>query len=301
MRVKCRIDEEITENTEIIFEPAKIKNVLIAATIDVVRDNSITVQIVNAEEKSIELTEDMIVGEVSLLKESEDNEEYEICQIEKQDTDWIKKIEIGDENIPSDERKKITNLVMKYSDVFSKHSGEVGRCGIIPHSIDIEGAKPRRCGVRPLNPSLRGELKNQLQELINNDFIQPSCSEYASGVVLVKKKDGTVRFCCDFRNLNTVTRKDAYPLPRITEVIDTLAGGKVFSTLDLKSGYHQITMHPEDMHKTAFITQHGLYEWKVLPMGLTNAPATFERVMELVMNGLTWEAVLVYLDDIIVF
>ena len=92
--------------------------------------------------------------------------------------------------------------------------------------------------------------------------------------------------CCDFRRLNDVTRFDSYPLPRISEVISTLEGAKVFSTLDLKSRYHQILMKPEDRHKTAFATQFGLYEWKAMPMGLKNAPATFERLMDLIMTGL---------------
>ena len=118
---------------------------------------------------------------------------------------------------------------------------------------------------------------------------------------MVKKKDSSLQFCCDFRRLKNVTRFDSYPLPRILEVISTLDGAKVFSTLDLKSGYHQMLMNSEDTHKTAFATQFGLYEWKVMPMGLKNAPATFEHLMNLIMIALYWKNVLIYLDDILIF
>ena len=192
-------------------------------------------------------------------------------------------------------------MLAEYEDVFSQGDNDLGRCGLVSHSIEIVGEKPKRCGVRPLNPAMREVLKTHIDELKNNDLIQASNSEYACPVVMVKKKDGSLRFCCDFRRLNDVTRFDSYPLPRISEVISTLEGAKVFSTLDLKSGYHQILMNPEDTHKTAFATQFGLYEWKVMPMGLKNAPATFERLMDLIMTGLNWKNVLIYLDDILIF
>ena len=103
-------------------------------------------------------------------------------------------------------------------------------------------------------------LKRELNELLKNDLTQESHSDYASPVVIVQKKDSSIRFCIDFRQLNSATRFDSFPLPCINEVLDTLSGSKIFSTLNLKSGYHQIEMYPSDMHKTAFITQFGLYE-----------------------------------------
>ena len=132
-------------------------------------------------------------------------------------------------------------------------------------------------------------------------MIRPSSSPWASPIVLVKKKDGSTRFCVDYRKVNKVTRKDAYPLPRVDDTLDTLAGAKWFSTLDLISGYWQVEMHPDDREKTAFCTLEGLFEFNVMPFGLCNGPATFQRLMDMILAGLQWSRCLVYLDDIIIF
>ena len=132
-------------------------------------------------------------------------------------------------------------------------------------------------------------------------MIEPSSSSWASPVVLVTKKDGSICLCVDFRKVNNLTIKDSYPLPRMDDSIDALSGSKWFSTLDLLSGYWQVKMDPKDIEKTAFATPFGLYQFKVMPCGLANAPATFERLMERVLTGLHWEICLIYIDDIIVF
>ena len=136
--------------------------------------------------------------------------------------------------------------------------------------------------------------------MLSKGIIQPSSSPWASPVVLVRKKDGSTRFCIDYRKVNAVTRKDAYPLPRVDDTLDTLAGAKWFTTLDLLSGYWQVEVEPSDKQKTAFCTPEGLYEFNVMPFGLCNAPATFQRLMDMVLAGIQWSSCLVYLDDIIV-
>ena len=117
---------------------------------------------------------------------------------------------------------------------------------------------------------------------------------------VVRKKDGSARFCVDYRKLNSITHKDTYPLPRIDDTLDTLGESQWFSTLDLVSGYWQVEVAEQDRDKTAFTTQEGLFQFKVMPFGLCNAPATFQRLMNLVLAGVQWSECLVYLDDIIV-
>ena len=138
--------------------------------------------------------------------------------------------------------------------------------------------------------------------MLASDVIHPSNSPWASPVVMVKKKDGSLRFCIDFRQLNAATVKDAHPLPRIDDLLDALHGARWFSTLDLKSGYWQVPIMERDTEKTAFRTSSGqLYKFNQVPFGLCNAPATFSRLMDCILSGLHWETCLFYLDDIIVF
>lgn len=149
-------------------------------------------------------------------------------------------------------------------------------------------------------PARREEVEKLLDEMRTKKVVQPSTSPWASPAVLVRKKDGSNRFCVDYRKVNSVTRKDAYPLPRIDETLDTLAGSKWFTTLDLISGYWQVEMSEKDKEKTAFCTSCGLFEFNVMPFGLCNTPATFQRLMELVLAGLQWKSCLIYLDDVII-
>jgi len=133
------------------------------------------------------------------------------------------------------------------------------------------------------------------------EVIEESQSPWVSPVVLVKKKDGSLRFCVDYRKLNAVTVKDSYPLPRIGDILDQLSGNSWFSTLDLKSGYWHVKVNSEDKEKTAFSIGNGLWQFRVMPFGLCNAPATFERLMEKVLRDILSKICLVYLDDVIVF
>ena len=200
------------------------------------------------------------------------------------------------------QRRQLADLLIKYADVFSCGDTDVGRTNLVSHSIPVEpGTQPIRQAPRRLGAEKDQEVERQVGELVEKGLVEPTDSAWSSPVVLVKKKDGSWRLCVDYRQLNTVTKKDAYPLPRIDDSLDALSGSAYFSTLDLVSGYWQVPLDQDAQEKAAFVTRGGLWKWRVLPFGLTSAPATFERLMEQVLKGLQWKSLLLYLDDVIVF
>ena len=198
------------------------------------------------------------------------------------------------------QRAALETLLMEYNDIFSRHPSDLGRTNICQHRIVTTTDRPihQRPYRQPFH--LRAETNRQVQEMLDEGIITPSCSPWSSPVILVTKKNGKFRFCVDFRLLNDITVKDAYPIPRIDETLDSLGGALFFTTLDLASGYWQVLLAAEDRAKTAFSTNGGHFEFQVMPFGLTNAPATFQRLMDVVLRGLTLDSCLVYLDDVLV-
>ena len=199
------------------------------------------------------------------------------------------------------QQQQLNELFKEYQDIFSQGEDDLGNTPLLEHAIETHGP-PLRHPYRRQNPAVRREEMTQVQQMLSSNVIHPSNSPWTSPVVMVRKKDGSLRFCVDFRQLNAATVKDAHPLPRIDDLLDALHGAKWFSTLDLKSGYWKVPITEQDKAKTAFRTSSGqLFEFNQVPFGLCNAPATFSRLMDRILAGLHWETCLFYLDDIIVF
>jgi hypothetical protein len=202
----------------------------------------------------------------------------------------------------TDIKVKDIPVVCEYPDVFPDDLPGM------PPDRDIEFIIELQPGTAPISkrayrmpPNELAELKIQLQDLLDKGYIRPSASPWGCSALFVKKKDDSLRLCVDYRPLNAVTIKNKYPLPRIDILFDQLAGAKVFSKIDLRSGYHQIKIRPSDIPKTAFSTRYGLYEYLVMSFGLTNAPAYFMYLMNSVFMPELDKFVVVFIDDILIY
>ena len=201
----------------------------------------------------------------------------------------------------STQRQHLKDLFQEFSDIVSQGEDDLGCSPLLKQAIETDGP-PLRQPYRRQNPAVWREEMAQVQQMLSNGVIRPSNSRWASPVVMVKKKDGSLRFCVNFSQLNAATVKDVHPIPCIDDLLNSLHGARWFSTLDLKSGYWQVPIQERDKEKSAFRTSSGqLFEFNQVPFGLCNAPATFSRLMDRILAGLHWETCLFYLDDIIVF
>ena len=204
------------------------------------------------------------------------------------------------EDLTQEQRAKAEEFIRSNASLFSKSEFDIGRTDLVQHRIDTGSNRPFRQPLRRHPMSYLPTIDQHVDEMLRHDIVEPAASPWCSNVVLIRKSDGGLRFCIDYRQLNELTYKDSYPLPRIDMCLSSLGGSSFFSTLDLRAGYWQTLIHEEDRDKTCFVTRRGTFRFKVLSFGLANAPALFQRLMDLVLVGLTWEICLVYLDDVIV-
>ena len=233
---------------------------------------------------------------------------YESLNLDDESSDRVQTILqlLRTEHLNSEERDSLEQLVSQYSDRFHLPQDNLGSTNAAQHSIHTINNVPVHTKQYRFPPIHKEEIDRQVNKLLKEDIIEPSTSPYNSPVWIVPKKPDSSgnkrwRMVIDYRNLNEKTIGDAYPLPNITDILDQLGSAKYFSVLDLASGFHQIPMDPNDAPKTAFSTPYGHYQFKRMPFGLKNAPATFQRLMDNVLSGLQGIELFVYMDDIVIY
>jgi hypothetical protein len=212
-------------------------------------------------------------------------------------------IHMSDATLSVDQKQQLMEFLGRHRDVFAKDISELGKTDLHFHHIDTGNAPPVKCRPYRQSPHHKKVAEQLIQDFLDNDLIEESNSQYAAPIILVKKRDGSFRFVCDYRKLNSVTVPMSWPIPMIDDIVDSIAEAKatIFTTLDLANGFFQIPMSDESKHKTAFVTHQGLYQFKRLPQGLMNSPICFQHLMSKVLRKLLWKIALIYIDDIIVY
>uniref|UniRef100_A0A3B1KCG7 Gypsy retrotransposon integrase-like protein 1 n=1 Tax=Astyanax mexicanus TaxID=7994 RepID=A0A3B1KCG7_ASTMX len=209
--------------------------------------------------------------------------------------------DFADSPIPAEWKERVIHKLNTMPEVFAQHDLDFGHSSKVKHHIKLSDETPFKQRARPIHPQDINAVRLHLEELLEAGVIRESESSFSSPIVVVRKKNGDVRLCVDYRKLNLQTVKDAYALPNLEETFSVLTGSQWFSVLDLKSGYYQIELEEADKHKTAFVCPMGFWEFNRLPQGITNAPSTFQRLMEKCMSDLHLKEVIVFLDDLIIF
>ena len=292
-----------------MIEPSELfvnkHNVLVGKTLVDSASNLIPVRVMNLTNEPQVIHKDTVVGVYQPVLEVTPDENHIVLENPKATVEvpvhLQDLLDRSSEFLSDKQVSEVKDFLVEFQDVFAVDDNDLGRTNIVTHSIDTGENHPVKQPPRRLPIHQRQEEQRQVDRMLSGDVIEKSFSPWSSPIVLVKKKDGTMRCCIDYRLVNKLTVKDCFPLPRVDDCLDSLYGANWFSTLDLCSGYWQVEVAPEDRPKTAFVTRSGLYQFKTLPFGLCNATATFQRLMELVMSGLQWKVCLIYLDDIIVY
>jgi hypothetical protein len=302
--IKGYIDKELdykqtfamTETTECSVLPADIDISPLLFTYQPRNNRLIDIHVSNVTLRTVPVSPKAILCEIQPVQLEE------LKNSEKENEDVFSKITIDNSNLTSDQILRLQNLLKKHIDIFSKNDEDIGHYTKIKHEIHLSDNRPFKQKYRRIPPAMVDEVREHIDQLLHAGIIRKSYSQYASNVVLVRKKNGTLRMCVDYRLLNSKTLKDQYALPRIEDILDTLKGAKYFSVVDMKSGYHQLDIKEEHKERTAFqLGPLGFYEFNRLPFGLCKSPATYQRVIQECLGDLNYKICVIYLDDLIIF
>ena len=245
---------------------------------------------------TVDDTDGATIAVASVIHQDVDPELGEVPDLEGyRQREGVRDVKLGDE-LPEDQRRVLKDLVRRYPDVFTDMPGETD---VIQHQIRLSDDTPIRCKPYPLPYAMREELRNEVDTMLEMGVVRPSTSPYASPIVMVKKKDGSNRVCVDFRKLNKITEVDPEPMTTAEDLFRRLSGKKFLSKIDLTKGYWQIPVAPEDVHKTAFVTPDGQYEFTRMPFGMVNSGATLVRGLRKILEGMP--GVGSYIDDIVIY
>jgi transposase InsO family protein len=280
--------------------PSTIEVSSVLVNYPIKRDETISVQLVNLTSQDLVVQPSAVLCELQpvTVQDMPDSRN----EVLDGDEAFLDMFDLTTPGIEQEQQESLKSLLKRWAHLFSRSDLDIGGTSSVKHRIDLVDEKPFKQAHRRIPPSMFEEVKQHLQQLLQSKIIRPSRSPWASNMVLARKKNGELRLCVDFRPLNNRTITDAYALPRIEEILDTLGGAKYFSILDLKSGYHQVEVQEEHKERTAFTAGPlGFFEYNRMPFGLKNAPATFQRLMEDCLGDLKYNICCVYLDDIIVY